>query len=73
MLSATKTMTTRLQRQRELESILDVFSKFLPASSLGWHYRSQHHSLILYSNEFFYDRGLLIPPSTQLQAQDRSG
>jgi very-short-patch-repair endonuclease len=50
----------------ELESILDVFSRFLSAPSLGWHYRSQHHSLILYSNEFFYDRGLLIPPSTQI-------
>jgi very-short-patch-repair endonuclease len=50
----------------ELESVLDVFSNFLSAPSLGWHYRSQHHSLILYSNEFFYDRGLLIPPSTQI-------
>ena len=50
----------------ELESVLDVFSKFLSAPSLGWHYRSQHHSLILYSNEFFYDRRLLIPPSTQI-------
>ena len=50
----------------ELESVLDVFSKFLSAPALGWHYRSQHHSLILYSNEFFYDRSLLIPPSTQI-------
>ena len=50
----------------ELESVLDVFSNFVPAPSLSWHYRSQHHSLILYSNEFFYDRGLLVPPSTQL-------
>ena len=50
----------------ELESVLDVFSNFLSAPSLGWHYRSQHHSLILYSNEFFYDRRLLIPPSTQI-------
>ena len=50
----------------ELESVLDVFSNFVPAPSLSWHYRSQHHSLILYSNEFFYDRELLVPPSTQL-------
>ncbi len=50
----------------ELESVLDVFSRFLSAPSLGWHYRSRHHSLILYSNEFFYDRSLLIPPSTQI-------
>jgi very-short-patch-repair endonuclease len=50
----------------ELESILDVFNNFLPGPSLRWHYRSQHHSLILYSNEFFYDRDLLIPPSVQL-------
>lgn len=50
----------------ELESILDVFTNFLSAPALGWHYRSQHHSLILYSNEFFYDRSLLIPPSTQI-------
>jgi very-short-patch-repair endonuclease len=50
----------------ELESVLDVFSNFLSAPFLGWHYRSQHHSLILYSNEFFYDRRLLIPPSTQI-------
>jgi len=50
----------------ELESILDVFGNFLSAVSLRWHYRSQHHSLVLYSNEFFYDRDLLIPPSVQL-------
>ena len=50
----------------ELESVLDVFSNFLSAPLLGWHYRSQHHSLILYSNESFYERRLLIPPSTQI-------
>jgi very-short-patch-repair endonuclease len=50
----------------ELESVLDIFSNFLSAPLLGWHYRSQHHSLILYSNEFFYERRLLIPPSTQI-------
>ena len=36
----------------ELESVLDVFSKFLSAPALGWHYRSQHHSLILYRTSF---------------------
>ena len=41
----------------ELESVLDVFSNFLSAPFLGWHYRSQHHSLILYSNEFFMSAG----------------
>ena len=50
----------------ELNSVLDVFKDFLSAPSLGWHYRSQHHSLILYSNEAFYKRELLIPPSVQL-------
>jgi transcription elongation GreA/GreB family factor/very-short-patch-repair endonuclease len=49
----------------ESESILDVSqTKFQPARRLRWHYRSQHHSLIHFSNSYFYkDRPLFVFPS----------
>ncbi|OJV39988.1 MAG: hypothetical protein BGO25_09330 [Acidobacteriales bacterium 59-55] len=47
----------------DAESILDVCSShFKPTRSLRWHYRSQHHSLIAFSNHHFY-RNLVIFPS----------
>ena len=47
----------------DAESILDVcLSHFHPARPLRWHYRSQHHSLIAFSNHNFY-RNLIIFPS----------
>jgi transcription elongation GreA/GreB family factor len=46
------------------ESILDVCaSHFRPPRALRWHYRSQHHSLIAFSNRNFYRGNLIIFPS----------
>lgn len=49
----------------EAESILDVCSLiFQPVHRLRWHYRSQHHALIAFSNRHFYnERPLIIFPS----------
>jgi len=48
----------------DAESILNVCSShFHPPRFLRWHYRSQHHSLIAFSNEHFYNGGLIIFPS----------
>ncbi len=48
----------------DAESILDVCSaQFSPTRSLRWHYRSQHHSLIAFSNHNFYRGNLVIFPS----------
>ncbi len=43
------------------ESILDVCKPlFQPLRRLRWHYRSQHQSLISFSNSHFYDNDLII-------------
>jgi very-short-patch-repair endonuclease len=48
----------------EGESILDVASSlYQPIRRLRWHYRSQHHSLIAFSNREFYQGDLVIFPS----------
>lgn len=48
----------------DAESILDVCSAhFRPTRALRWHYRSQHHSLIAFSNHHFYRGNLVIFPS----------
>ena len=48
----------------DAESILDIcISQFHPARQLRWHYRSQHHSLIAFSNQKFYDGKLIVFPS----------
>lgn len=48
----------------EGESILDIaLNRYQPARRLRWHYRSQHHSLIQFSNSEFYDNRLVIFPS----------
>lgn len=52
----------------DAESILDVCSShFKPTRSLRWHYRSQHHSLIAFSNHSFYRGNLVIFPSPYSQ------
>ncbi len=52
----------------DAESILDVCSShFKPTRSLRWHYRSQHHSLIAFSNHSFYGGKLVIFPSPYCQ------
>ncbi|AEI49709.1 DUF4011 domain-containing protein [Runella slithyformis] len=46
------------------ESILDICQQlFHPVRTLKWHYRSQHESLIAFSNHHFYDGGLVFFPS----------
>lgn len=48
----------------DAESILDLCSfHFQPIRSLRWHYRSQHHSLIAFSNSNFYKNKLVVFPS----------
>jgi very-short-patch-repair endonuclease len=46
------------------ESVLEVAMKtFQPVRRLRWHYRSQHESLIHFSNDRFYDQDLVVFPS----------
>ncbi|MEK8088754.1 DUF4011 domain-containing protein [Thermithiobacillus plumbiphilus] len=46
-----------------MESILDICQQlFTPLRSLRWHYRSQHESLIAFSNHHFY-KNLIVFPS----------
>lgn len=46
------------------ESILDLMLRVYPnVKRLKWHYRSQHESLIAFSNHHFYDSELMIFPS----------
>jgi hypothetical protein len=48
----------------DVESILEVCMKvYSPMRRLRWHYRSEHESLIAFSNHAFYDRDLIIFPS----------
>lgn len=52
------------QALTEAESILDVASAlYRPARLLKWHYRSQHASLIAFSNKEFYRGNLIVFPS----------
>lgn len=46
------------------ESILDICQQlFHPVRTLRWHYRSQHESLIAFSNFHFYNGKLIVFPS----------
>lgn len=46
------------------ESILDLALRVYPnVKRLKWHYRSQHESLISFSNHYFYNNDLMIFPS----------
>ena len=46
------------------QSILDVcIGHFQPVRTLRWHYRSQHESLIAFSNHHFYRGTLVVFPS----------
>ena len=46
------------------ESILDICHQlFHPVRNLKWHYRSQHESLIAFSNHQFYNGKLIVFPS----------
>jgi len=52
----------------ESESILDATLPMFPARRLRWHYRSQHESLIAFSNRSFYESGLVLFPSPYKEA-----
>ncbi len=49
---------------KAMESILSLcVARGVPETSLRWHYRSRHQSLIAVSNSEFYDNSLFIVPS----------
>ena len=54
--------------QEDLESILDdCLSLSMPQLYLSWHYRSEHESLISFSNMQFYENRLMTFPSVENQ------
>jgi very-short-patch-repair endonuclease len=53
------------------ESILDLArGPYQPVRQLRWHYRSQHESLIAFSNYEFYDDRLIVFPSPKGKDMD---
>lgn len=48
---------------QDMESLLHLCKKVYPIKRLRWHYRSQHESLIAFSNQEFYDGTLQVFPS----------
>jgi len=44
-------------------SVLDACASVMPQRQLKWHYRSEHESLIAFSNSIFYDYSLVTFPS----------
>ncbi len=54
----------------DTESILDVCLKQFPYRRLRWHYRSEHESLIQFSNDQFYDGDLIVFPSPKPDSRD---
>ncbi|HVX60777.1 MAG TPA: DUF3320 domain-containing protein, partial [Pirellulales bacterium] len=54
----------------DLESVLAMGRVCLAAkTTLRWHYRSRHSSLIEFSNQAFYDRQLRVFPSPQISRE----
>ncbi|NOT53749.1 MAG: hypothetical protein HOP18_04010 [Deltaproteobacteria bacterium] len=51
----------------ETESILEIAQRTFANRMLLWHYRSQHPSLIAFSNSQFYNNELLLFPSPYAQ------
>lgn len=53
------------------ESILELASKVLGTDncSLGWHYRSRHHSLINFSNYYIYNNDLTVFSSNKIGSE----
>lgn len=47
----------------QTDSILDASIPLFKMRRLRWHYRSQHESLIAYSNRHFYNNDLVVFPS----------
>jgi very-short-patch-repair endonuclease/exonuclease VII small subunit len=58
----------------ESESILDIcLNLYKPVRQLRWHYRSQHESLIDFSNKQFYEDNLIVFPSPSSKNSDELG
>lgn len=56
------------------ESVLDLANqRFRRKPRLKWHYRSQHESLIQFSNREFYERDLVVFPSPMANDDDLLG
>jgi very-short-patch-repair endonuclease len=53
-----------------IESILDICMTYFKKRRLRWHYRSEHESLINFSNSEFYDGDLMIFPSPKGNHKD---
>ncbi|WP_097462093.1 DUF4011 domain-containing anti-phage protein Hhe [Mangrovitalea sediminis] len=54
----------------QTDSILDASLPLFRMRRLRWHYRSQHESLIAFSNRNFYDNDLVIFPSPNAQSEE---
>ena len=54
----------------QTDSILDASLPLFKMRRLRWHYRSQHESLIAFSNRNFYDNDLVIFPSPHAKARE---
>ncbi|HLF94878.1 MAG TPA: WGR domain-containing protein, partial [Planctomycetota bacterium] len=52
----------------ESDSFLNHSCRNLPATMLGWHYRSRSEALISFSNAAFYEGGLLTVPDRRASA-----
>ncbi|MDF7666275.1 DUF4011 domain-containing protein [Orbaceae bacterium ESL0727] len=52
----------------QTDSILDAVSPLFKMRRLRWHYRSQHESLIAYSNKNFYNNDLIVFPSPNAES-----
>lgn len=52
----------------ESESILDATLPIFNSRRLRWHYRSQHESLIAFSNYSFYNNNLVLFPSPNIDS-----
>jgi len=53
----------------ESESILDATLPIFKSRRLRWHYRSQHESLIAFSNHSFYNNNLVLFPSPNNESE----
>ncbi len=54
-----------VEKEYDLESILDKASLTFPTSSLKWHYRSRSEELITFSNQSFYNSNLITIPQAK--------
>jgi len=54
----------------QTDSILDASMPLFKMRRLRWHYRSQHESLIAFSNRNFYENDLVIFPSPHARATE---